>query len=115
LGRTKAIKYNRGVVVYFCSHLNPNLSQWKEESHDFYLWLRASKGVAPNLFVCMLYVGLIGSKHESESLLQNLAVDIVEIQTLGGIVLLGGDFNAHTTVLPDTINTNELCELLKAP
>jgi hypothetical protein len=26
LGKTKAIKHSRGVVVYFCSHLSPNLS-----------------------------------------------------------------------------------------
>jgi hypothetical protein len=51
LGKTKAIKHSGGVVAYFCSHLNPNLSQWKEGSHDFYLWLRVNMGVAPNLFV----------------------------------------------------------------
>jgi hypothetical protein len=44
-----------------------------------------------------------------------LAVDIVEVQTLGGIVLLGEDFNARTLVLLDTIDTNDLCELLSAP
>jgi hypothetical protein len=27
---------------------------------------------------------------------------------------LGGDFNACTTALPDTINTSDLCELLQA-
>ncbi len=63
----------------------------------------------------MLYVALVGSKHESESLFQNLAANIVEILTLKGIVLLGGDFNAHTSMLPDTIDTNDLCELLQAP
>jgi hypothetical protein len=62
-----------------------------------------------------VYTALIGSKHENESLFQNLAVDIPEVQTLRGIVLLGGDFNARTTMLPDTINTNDLCELLQAP
>ncbi len=40
---------------------------------------------------------------------------IVEVQTLGGIVLLGEDFNAHTTTLLDTIDTSNLCELLQAP
>jgi hypothetical protein len=66
----------------------------------------------PNLFVCMVYIAPIGSKHKSESLFQNLAVNIVEIQTLRGIVLLGGDFNACTTMLLDTIDINNLCELL---
>jgi hypothetical protein len=61
-----------------------------------------------------VYVAPIGSKHENESLFQNLAVDIVEVQTLGGIILLGGDFNAHTTTLLDTIDTSNLCELLQA-
>jgi exonuclease III len=62
-----------------------------------------------------VYFAPIGSKHESESLFQNLAAYIAEVQTLGGIVLLGGDFNARTATLPDTINTSDLCELLQAP
>jgi hypothetical protein len=62
-----------------------------------------------------VYNAPIGSKHESESLFQNLAVDIAEVQTLGGIILLGKDFNARTTTLPNTINTSDLCELLQAP
>jgi endonuclease/exonuclease/phosphatase (EEP) superfamily protein YafD len=62
----------------------------------------------------MVYAAPVGSKHESESLFQNLAVDIAEVQTLGGIVLLGGDFNARTAALLDTIDTSDLCELLKA-
>jgi hypothetical protein len=83
-----------------------------EGGHDFYLWLQVNKGVAPDLFVCVVYAAPISSKHENESLFQNLAVDIVEVQIVGGMVLLGGDFKAHTTVLPNTINTSNLCELL---
>ncbi len=63
----------------------------------------------------MVYVTLVGSKNENESLFQTLAVDIAKVQTLGGIVLLGGDLNAHIATLPNTINTNDLCELLQAP
>ncbi len=63
----------------------------------------------------MVYVAPIDSKHESESLFQNLAADIAEIQTLGGIVLLGRDFNAHIVRLLDTIDTSDLCELLHVP
>ncbi len=63
----------------------------------------------------MVYGAPIGSKHESESLFQNLATDVVEVQTLGGIILLGRDFNACTIVLPNTIDTSDLCELLQAP
>jgi hypothetical protein len=62
-----------------------------------------------------VYVTFVGSKHESESLFQNLATNIAEVQTLRSIVLLGGDFNVRTIVLPDTIDTNDLCELLQAP
>ncbi len=62
----------------------------------------------------MVYTALVGSKHESESLFQNLARNITEVQTLRGIILLGGDFNAHIAALPDTIDTNDLCELLQA-
>jgi hypothetical protein len=61
-----------------------------------------------------VYVALIGSKHENESLFQNLVADIVEVQTLGGIILLGRDFNARTAALPDTLDISDLCELLQA-
>jgi hypothetical protein len=44
-----------------------------------------------------------------------MVADIIEVQTLGGIVLLGRDFNARTTALPDTLDTSDLCELLQAP
>jgi endonuclease/exonuclease/phosphatase (EEP) superfamily protein YafD len=60
----------------------------------------------------MVYVALIGSKHKSKSLFQNLATDIDEVQILGGTVLLGGDFNACTTMLLDNIDTSDVCELL---
>jgi hypothetical protein len=63
----------------------------------------------------MVYVAHVGSKQESESLFQNLVEDIVEVQTLEGIVLFGADFNAHITMLLDTINTNDLCELSQVP
>ncbi len=111
LGRTKAIKHSGRVVVYFRNHLSPNLSQWKEGSHDSYLRLWVNKSVAPDLFVCMVYTAPVGSKHENESLFQNLAGDIVEVQILGGIVLMGGDFNAHTAhyKIPSTLATFVNC------
>ncbi len=61
-----------------------------------------------------MFVAPIGSKHESKSLFQNLAADITEVQIQRGIVLLGGDFNACTVALSNTIYTNDLCELLHA-
>ncbi len=66
----------------------------------------------PDLFVYVVYTAPIGSKHMSESLFQNIVVNIVEVQTLGGIILFGGDFNACTTTLLNTIDTSDLCELL---
>jgi hypothetical protein len=90
LGKTKVIKHSKGVVAYFRSHLNPNLSQWKKGNHDSYLWLRVNRSVALDLFICVVYVAPISSKHESESLFQNLATNIAKVQTLEGIVLLGG-------------------------
>jgi hypothetical protein len=60
----------------------------------------------------VVYVAYASSKHESESLFQNLAGDIVDVQILRGMVLLGGDFNARIAMLLDTIDTNDLCELL---
>jgi hypothetical protein len=62
-----------------------------------------------------VYVVPIGSKHKNESLFQNLVANIVEVQTLGGIVLLGGDFNVRTATLLDTLDTSDLYELLQAP
>ncbi len=61
----------------------------------------------------MVYDALVGSKHKSESLFQNLVINFVEVQTLGRIILLGRDFNARITTLPDTIDTSNLCELLQ--
>jgi len=92
LGNTKATKHSGGVAAYFRSHLRPNLSQWKEGSHDSYLWLWVSKGAAPDLFICVVYVAPIGSKHENESMFQNLVADIAEVQTLGGHSTIGRGF-----------------------
>ncbi len=86
-----------------------------EGSHNSYLWLRVNRGVALNLIVYVVYVDFVGSKHESESLFQNVVVDIAKVQTLGGKLLFGGDFNVCTAALPDTIDINDLCELLQAP
>jgi hypothetical protein len=71
-----------------------------------------NKGVALDLFVCVVCVNHVGPKHDSEFLFQNLAVDIAKIQTIGGIILLGGDFNARISTLLDIIDTINLCELL---
>jgi hypothetical protein len=60
----------------------------------------------------MVYATLVGSKHENESLFQKLATDNAKVQILRGIILLGRDFNVHIAALPNTINTNNLCELL---
>jgi hypothetical protein len=49
------------------------------------------------------YTAPVGFKHENEALFQNLAGDIVEVQTLGGIVLMGWDFNARSIALSNTI------------
>jgi hypothetical protein len=62
-----------------------------------------------------VYAALVNFKHKIKSLFQNLAANITKVQTLGGIVLLGGDFNVRTTTLPYAIDINDLCELLQAP
>jgi hypothetical protein len=76
LRKKKTIKHNGGVVAYFRSHLSPNLSQWKEGSHDSYLWLWVNRGAARDLFVYVVYIAPVGSKHKNESLFQNLATNI---------------------------------------
>jgi hypothetical protein len=50
------------------------------------------------------------NKHH-EKIVINLVVDIAEVQTLGGIVLLGRDFNARIATLLDIID--DFCELLR--
>jgi hypothetical protein len=55
------------------------------------MWLRLNKGATFDLFVYVVCIVLVGSKHESESLFQNLAIDIAKVQTLGSILLLGGN------------------------
>jgi hypothetical protein len=62
----------------------------------------------------VVYVAPVGSKHENESLFQNLVIDITKVQTLKRIILLGGYFNACIVTLPDTINTSDLYDLLEA-
>ncbi len=62
-----------------------------------------------------MHAAPVGSKHKNESLFQNLTVDITNVQTLRGIILLGRDFNARIATLPNTIDTSDLCELLQAP
>jgi hypothetical protein len=90
LGRTKAIKHNGGgVVVYFRSHLSPNLSQWKEGNHDSCLWLWVSRGATLDLFLYAVYATPIGSKHENKSLFQNLVVYIAKVQILRGNNTIG--------------------------
>jgi hypothetical protein len=59
-----------------------------------------------------VYIALVGSKHKNKLLFQNLAEDIIEVQTLVGIILLGRDFNARITALPNTIDTSDVYELL---
>ncbi len=103
------------MLLTFVTTLAQNLSQWKKGSHDSYLWLRVSRGAAPDLFVHVVYAVPIVSKHKSKSLFQNLTVNITKVQTLGGIILLGGDFHAHSAALLDIIDTSDLCELLQAP
>jgi hypothetical protein len=39
-------------------------------------------------------------------------MDIAEVQILGGIVLLGGDFNVCIVALLNTIDISDHCELL---
>jgi hypothetical protein len=61
----------------------------------------------------VVYATPISSKQESKSLFQNLTANIAKVQILKGIVLLGGDFNVHITMLPNTINISDLYELLQ--
>jgi hypothetical protein len=63
LRKIKAIKHSERVIAYFRNHLSLNLLQWKEGSHDSYLWLWVNMGATFNLFVYVVYVAPVGSKH----------------------------------------------------
>ncbi len=71
LGKTKTIKHS-GVVAYVHNHFNSNLSQWKERSHNSYLWLQVSKGATPDLFASVVYAAPIDFKHEKRILISKL-------------------------------------------
>ncbi len=115
LGKTKVIKHNGGGLLFiFVATLAQTCHNGRKEAMIIIYGYWSSRGVALDLFVYVVYATPIGSKHESESLFQNLVVNIVEVQILGGVVLLGGDFNARIVTLPYTIDTSDLCELLHA-
>jgi len=101
-----------GLLFIFITTLTQTYHSGRKEAMIIIYGYRSARGVVPDLFVCMMYVAPVGSKHDYESLFQNLTTDIVEVQTLGRIVLLGEDFNTRTVMLPNTINTSNLCELL---
>jgi hypothetical protein len=103
-----------GLLVIFATTLTQTCHGGKKEATIF-IYGYGLAGVAPNLFVCVVYVAPVGSKHDSEYLFQNLAVNIDEVQNLGGIILLGRDFNVCIAALLDTIDTDDLCELLHTP
>ncbi len=105
----------RGLLFTFATTSAQTYRNGMKEATIFIYGYGSTRVLTPDLFVCVVYVALVGSKHESEYLFQNLTIDIVEVQTLKGIILLGGDFNARIAVLLDTIDTSDLCELLKAP
>jgi len=98
-----------GLLFTFVATLAQTCHNGKKETT---ILIYGYRGATPNLFVSMVYAAPVGSKHENKSLFQNLTIDIVEVQTLRGIILLGGDFNACTATLPNTIDTSDLCELL---
>jgi hypothetical protein len=78
LGKIKVIKYKGGgglLLTSIATSPQTYHSGWKEGSHNYYLLLRVNRGDALDLFVCVVYVTPVGSKHKNESLFQNLVVD----------------------------------------
>jgi hypothetical protein len=108
LGRTKVIKHSGGVLLIFAA----TSSQIRHSGRKEAMILIYGYGLVEVMPLIYLYVAPIGFKHKNESFFQNLVGDIVEVQIVGGIVLLGEDFNAHIVALPDTTDINDLCELL---
>jgi hypothetical protein len=112
LGKTKAIKHSGGLLLTSVPTLTQTCHSGRKEAMIL-IYGYGSIGFALELFVCVVYVAHVNSKHDNESLFQNLVTNIVEVQTLGGILLLGGDLNVRTATLLNTIDINDLCELLQ--
>jgi hypothetical protein len=93
LGTKKTIKH-RGGLLFISATTSAQTchSGRKKGSHDSYLWLRVNRGVAPDLFVCVVYATFVGSKHKNEFMFQNLAINIVKVQKSKGHNIIGRGF-----------------------
>jgi hypothetical protein len=114
LGKTKAIKHTGGYYL-LPQPPQPKLIIMEGRKPQFLSMAMGQHGCCPWFVYLRGYTTPVGSKHKSKSLFQNLGVDITKVQTLRGIILLGGDFNARITTILDTIDISDLCELLQAP
>lgn len=107
-----------GLVCYVKRHLSKYITQWKASADASLLWLKFDKalGLSQHLFVCLAYVWPEKSTHynhpQATQPFDTLSEDIAEIYSLGGEVLLTGDFNARTGTREDFINT-ELLESIQ--
>jgi hypothetical protein len=103
-----------GLLVTFAATLAQTCHGGKKETTIFIYGYELT-GMLP-LTCCLCgVVAPVGSKHDSEYLFQNMVTIIAEVQNLGGIILLGGDFNLRIVALLDTIDIDDLCELLYTP
>jgi len=66
-----------------------------------------------HLYICLAYVPPESSSYVESSLFADLLKDFAEIQALGGLLLVAGDFNAHTAEGPDCTDLGDLAELLQ--
>ena len=99
-------------ACYVKQQLAPFVKQWNASPDASLLWLQLDKSIdfERDLFICLTYVWHEGSSHYSHHLAVDafdaLAEDVAEIYSMGGHVLLCGDFNARTADKEDFVHNS---------
>ena len=98
-----------GLACYVKDHLSRHVKQWKKSDDASLLWLQFDKAVGfhKDLFLCLTYIWPEGATHYehpcSINAFDTMTEDVAEIYSIGGLVLLAGDFNARTAAREDYI------------
>ena len=117
----QAVRSSGGIACYVNQRVAAFASVWKSSCDGCLLWVKLSKAVGMNkdLYICVAYLSpeksSIWNHQDCIDPFSTLLQDIAEAQALGGGVLLAGDFNAHTSNLPDFIMPEEQADSLPCP
>ncbi len=122
LPKETAVRNKGGVAAYVKADLAGDVSHWKAAADGSYLWLRIKRNstALPDIFVCIAYIAPLSSVahsrfHALPDPVQRIYDDVATVKSLGGLVLLAGDFNARTRENPDYVRCADLADVLQAP